>query len=139
HQNFDRTTSARVVWTSYQPEGEIDGYALVSEAMRSSQPDRCKEVETRWKDVCGEGVTLAQVLNARRTNRADGRYRRESSLPNFVAGAAFVFLEELPPPEDLAYAALAKGWAPLRDDLVRLDPVDDVDLGVNVTNSETSR
>jgi len=43
-----------------------------------------------------------------------------------------VFLEDLPPPEDLAYAALAGGWEPLRDDLLRLDTIDDVDLGVAV-------
>ena len=45
-----------------------------------------------------------------------------------MAGAAFVFLEDLPPAEDLALASLAKGSAPLREDLLRLDEIDDVDL-----------
>ena len=48
----------------------------------------------------------------------------------FVAGAAFVFLEELPPAEDLAYAALSQGSSPVLDDILRLDPIDDVDLSL---------
>jgi hypothetical protein len=47
-----------------------------------------------------------------------------------LAGAAFVFLQDLPPTEDLAFAALAGGWQPLRADLLRLDEVDEVDLGM---------
>ncbi|HKQ19924.1 MAG TPA: hypothetical protein VJW75_09285, partial [Candidatus Eisenbacteria bacterium] len=58
-----------------------------------------------------------------------GRYAREA-LPRFMAGAAFVFLEDLPPAEDLALTALSQDAAPLRDDLLRLDPIDDVDLGL---------
>ena len=88
-----------------------------------------KDVESRWRSVCGDATTIAQVIQARRSAGSSGRYARES-LPRFLAGAAFVFLEDLPPAEDLAYAALAQGSAPLRDDLLRLDAIDDVDLGV---------
>ena len=41
-----------------------------------------------------------------------------------------MFLQELPPAEDLAFAALAGGWQPLCDDLLKLDDVDEVDLGL---------
>jgi hypothetical protein len=136
HQRLERSQSARVVWTSYQPEGEIGSYSLVSETARSANPDRCRDIETRWKTVCGDGVTLAQVLEARRNTRDDGRYRHDS-LPRFIAGAAFVFLTDLPPAEDLAFAALARSSSLLRDDLMRLDAVDDVDLGVTVTSSDS--
>jgi hypothetical protein len=136
HQSMDRTTSARVVWTSYQPEGDLDAYSLVSDTYRAAHPDEARGVEKRWKDACGEGTTLQQVLQARRATRDDGRYRRDS-LGRFIAGAAFVFLEDLPPSEDLAFAALAKGSSVLRDDLRRLDPIDDVDLGVTVTSSDS--
>jgi hypothetical protein len=128
-QQDERTSSARVVWTSYTPEGDLGAYALVSETARTSDPERCKQVESRWASVCGAQTTLRQVLEARRSTRGGARYDR-NVLPRFVAGAAFVFLEDLPPGEDLAYAALANGWQSLRDDLVRLDAVDDVDLGV---------
>src|SRR5262249_43089057 len=38
-QSFDRATSARVVWTSYQPTGDLDAYALVSEPLRANDPE----------------------------------------------------------------------------------------------------
>lgn len=129
HQRLNRSTQARVVWTSYVPEGELDAYALVSDAVRAANPARAKDVETRWKDVCGEKTSVREVLEARRSQRTSGQYRRDV-LPRFIAGAAFVFLQDLPPVEDLAFAALAGGWQPLGADLQRLDDVDDVDLGL---------
>ncbi|HSQ59039.1 MAG TPA: hypothetical protein VLT84_01180 [Acidobacteriota bacterium] len=130
HRRVDRSTSARVVWTSHRLDGEPSSYSLVSEEVRQSNPKRARDVESRWESVCGAKTTLVQVLEARRAaSRSGGRYARES-LPRFAAGAAFVFLEELPPAEDLALTVLADGYAPLRDDLLRLDPIDDVDLGM---------
>ena len=135
HQRLPRSTSARVVWTSYVPEGELDRYALVADDVRESNPERAKDLETRWKNVCGEGVTLAQVLAARRQTRGDARYDR-GSLGRFAVGTAFVFLQELPPAGDLARAALTGGWQPLRAELARLDGIDDVDLGVALDHAE---
>ena len=138
-RHLDRSTEARVVWTSYEPVADVESYALVSETVRSANPARAKEVETRWKAVCGDGTTIAQVLQARLASDkgdSDGRYRKESALPRFVAGAAFLFMQELPPTEDLAYAAIAKGSVALRDDLLKLDAVDDVDLGVSVAGGD---
>jgi hypothetical protein len=128
-RHVDRSTMARVVWTSYRPEGDPASYSLVSETVRASDPNRARDVETRWKSVCGTATTLNQVLEARRAAGSSGRYAREA-LPRFMAGAAFVFLEDLPPAEDLALTALSQGYSPLRDDLLRLDPIDDVDLGL---------
>jgi len=139
-RHLDRSTEARVVWTSYQPEGDCDSYALVSDATRASNPSRAKEVETRWKAVAGDNTTIAQVLQARLASAKsenDGRYDRKSSLPRFLAGTAFVFMQELPPTEDLAFAAVAKGSTALRDDLLKLDPIDDVDLGVSVAGGDS--
>lgn len=138
HREFQRSTSARVVWTSYAPEGDLAHYALVSDEVRSSNPSRAKAIESKWAEVCGTGTTLRQVLEARRGSRDSGHYVREA-LPRFVAGTAFVFLQELPPAEDLAYAALARGWEPLHADLLRLDATDDVDLGVNVSTRDDGR
>jgi hypothetical protein len=130
HRRVDRSTSARVVWTSHQLDGDPSSYSLVSEEIRQSNPKRARDVESRWESVCGAKTTLVQVLEARRaSSRSGGRYVREK-LPRFAAGAAFVFMEELPPAEDLALTVLADGYAPLRDDLLRLDPIDDVDLGM---------
>lgn len=138
-RRLDRTTSARVVWTSYQPEADVASYALVSETTRSSNPARVKDVETRWKAVCGETTTIAQVLEARlasSNSSSNGRYGRDA-LPRFIAGAAFVFLQELPPVEDLALAAVAQSSGALRDDLLKLDAIDDIDIGINVASPDT--
>jgi hypothetical protein len=129
HGHAERSIMARTVWTPFMPVGDLSDYALVSDIVRAADPDKAKEMDTRWKSVCGENTTLRQVLDARRSTRSSARYRREV-LARFIAGAAFVFIEDLPPPDDLAYAALARGWEPLQADLVRLDSVDDVDLGV---------
>ncbi len=133
HRHFDRSTSARVVWTSFQPEGDPASYFLVSETVRGSNPDRAKDVEKRWTSVCGSATTLVQVLEARRKAGSSGHYVREE-LSRFAAGTAFVFLEELPPASDLALTVLAPGSAPLRDDLLRLDPIDDADLAMEGTH-----
>lgn len=136
HQSGDRSTSARVVWTSYNPEGDLGTYALVSETLRAASPDRARDIETRWKSVCGDQTTLRQVLEARRSTRSSGARYDRGVLPRFIAGAAFVFLEDLPPAEDLAFAAVARGWQPLQQDLLKLDATDDVDLGVALTGED---
>lgn len=130
HRHVDRATQARVVWTSYQPEGDPDSYALVSESVRATNPDRAKDVERRWASVAGNAVTLAEVLQERKRSATAPRSEHDA-LKSFATGAAFVFLQDLPPADDLAMAALQHGWDPLRDDLLKLDPVDDVDLGMS--------
>jgi hypothetical protein len=135
HRHVDRSTQARVVWTSSQIDGDPSSYSLVSETVRASNPDRARDVEARWASVCGNATTLVQVLEARKQAGPSARNPRET-LARFAAGAAFVFLEELPPAEDLALAVLSRGSAPLRDDLLHLDEVDDVDLGVEIPESD---
>jgi hypothetical protein len=124
-----RTISARVVWTAYSPVGSPDAYALVSEPARAADPERAKRVETRWKAALGDRTSLAQVLEAKRSHAGRSHDRRED-LGRLAAGAAFVLLEDLPSTEELALAALAGGWQPVYEDLLKLDPVDDVDLGL---------
>src|ERR1044072_76878 len=135
HQHAPRTTRARVVWTSFAPAGELANYSLVSDQVRTASPEHAKDVEMRWKTVCGETTTLQQVLAARREARGDSGYDR-GSLGRFMAGAAFVFLQDLPPAQDLALAAVKTGWQPLVQDLTRLDAVDDVDLGAAASTDE---
>ena len=136
HRHLDRATSARVVWTYDRFEGDPSSYSLVAEPVRAANPERAKEVESRWNDACGAGTTLVQVLEARQKAGSSGRYVKDA-LPRFAAGAAFVFLEELPPADDLALNALAKSSGPVRDDLLKMDAVDDVDLGVAIPDAAT--
>jgi len=135
-RHFDRTISARVVWTSYQPEGDPGSYELVSETTRASNPKRARDVETRWKSVCGDATTLGQVLEARRSTKGSGRGGREA-LGRIAAGAAFVFLEELPSSEELAFTALTENFSPVRGDLLKLDTVDDAEASAAVPEGRT--
>lgn len=136
HRHLDRSGSARVVWTSDRFDGDPSSYVLVSEPFRAAHPGRAKEIETRWSDACGAGTTIVQVLEARKNAGSTGRYARQA-LPRFAAGAAFVFMEDLPPADDLALAALTQSSRSVRDDLVNMDAVDDVDLGVVVPDAAT--
>ena len=40
HQRSRRSTSARVVWTLFAPEGDLGAYALVSDIVRAAEPAR---------------------------------------------------------------------------------------------------
>ena len=120
--------SARVMWTAYTPIDDASSYALVTDELRQGDPERAKQVETRWKATVGEGTTLAQVFQAKRgSSRAQDP---REVLGRFIAGAAFVMLEDLPSKEDIAFAALARNWRPVHRDLLAMDATDDVDLGV---------
>ncbi len=127
HRSAQRSTNARVVWTSFAPEGDLANYVHVSDETRASIPDRAKAIEARWKDTCGEGTTLRQVLEARRAARDGGRYDRGDA--EGFAGTAFVFLRWSCRRSTTCFTpALARGWEPLHADLLRLDATDDVDL-----------
>jgi hypothetical protein len=134
HDNSRRQTVAHALWTLYLPVGDLDSYALVSDAVRAADPDRANRIQSHWNAVCGEGTTLRAVLEARRGTQGSRRYSHDAR-PRLIAGAPFLFLEDLPPTGDLAYAALAGGWHPVLDDLAKLDQVDDVDLGAAVVDS----
>jgi hypothetical protein len=133
-QSDVRRLEARVVWTAYTPEGAPDEYALCSDEDREGDPERVKRLESRWHETVGESTTLSQVIEARVAGPRSGTSQTEV-VARFMAGTAFVFLENLPSTEELAFGAAAGGWRPIHRDLVRLDGVDDVDLGVAVAGS----
>ena len=120
-----QSMQARVIWTSYTPEAGPDTYALVTDQMRSGDPEYARKVEAKWISVVGEGTTLGQVLSAKTSK---SRMSSGEAVGRFLAGAAFVLLEELPSTEELTFGALAGGWRSVHGTLVELDGVDDVDL-----------
>jgi len=131
-----RTMKARTVWTAYSPEDGPDRYALVTDEIRTANPERAKQIESKWASVVGAGTTLGQVLDAKRAYR--GSNDRAGAVARFAAGAAFVMLEDLPSTEELTWAALANGWTSVHRDLVNLDGVDDVDLGAASASRTTN-
>jgi len=122
-----RSINARAVWTAYVPDGGPESYALVTDEMRRTNPDRCQQIESEWASVVGAGTTLAQVLEAKRTGARQSADPADV-LARYAAGATFVMLQDLPSTQDLAHAALAAGWQPVQHSLIQLDPVDDLDL-----------
>uniref|UniRef100_A0A832I0Y7 Tetratricopeptide repeat protein n=1 Tax=Eiseniibacteriota bacterium TaxID=2212470 RepID=A0A832I0Y7_UNCEI len=126
-ERVQRSLTARTVWTAFSPEGDLDHYALVAAPVRTADPARVRRVEARWKAVAGPTMGVRELLQAARASRGGARYRRDV-LPRFYPGASGpVFLDDVPPVEDLAFAALVHGWQPVLADLKRLDAVDDVD------------
>jgi hypothetical protein len=123
-----RSLTTRTLWTSTLPVGNTGDYALMPPAFRSSDSDGAKRIERRWKAVVGQKLSVKQVLERSRKERKRTRYRREY-LPSFYPGTTGpVFLNDLPPAEDLAFAALVHEWRVLHEALKRLDPLDDVDV-----------
>jgi hypothetical protein len=126
--------TARALWTVYVPQGSPSSYALISDPERSADPKRAQQIEKRWQAVAGEHTTLSDVLEAKRsTSREAGHGNPVTQL---MAGASFLLLEELPPAEDLTFAALSQAWRSVQQDLARLDAVDDVDLGLAVAGGD---
>jgi hypothetical protein len=127
-QDVRRTMTAHTLWVAGAPDGDLDAFALISDQVRQREPERASRVETRWKAVAGERTSVKDVLRGVRGAQGRRAYRREL-LPRFYPGAAGpVYLDDLPPAEDLAFAALIHTWEPVLDDLVRLDPLDTPDL-----------
>lgn len=120
--------AARTLWTSPVPGRDPGAFALLSDPVRAGEPERARRVETRWKAVVGERTSLPEVLRGVQGTRGRPAYRHDL-LPRFYPDATGpVFLDDLPPAEDLAFAALVNAWDPLLEDLVRLDAVDAPDL-----------
>ena len=133
-ESCPRTIQARAVWTAWIPDGDAGSYALVTEEMRSSNPDGCRQVESEWANVMGAGVTLAQVIDARRACLKKP-YDRTAAVTRFAAGAAFVMIQDLPSARELAQATAESGWQSVRQSLVKLDGVDDADVRTTAVSS----
>lgn len=122
-----REAVARAVWTSFQPQGGADEYALYPSDWRDRDRERCDSIDRRWKSNC-EGLTLPRFLERAKRDRSRGEYRRD--YRGEFAGGSPVFLNDLPPAVDLAYIALADLWKPVDQALERLDALDDADVPV---------
>lgn len=137
-ETIPRTLEAHAVWTDYIPEGDVGSYALITDEFRAADPDLARRIEFEWQSTVGAGTTLAQVLAAK---QASGRHApaRAAAPARYAAGAAFVFLDELPSATELAQAALAGSWPSVERSLAGLDGIDDIDLRAASTGESDSR
>lgn len=121
------TNVARTVYTAFQPQSNVNDYALCPPPIRAQSPERAKQVETRYKDVVGSSLPLPKLLERAKRDRGRTSWRPEYRNDFLAPSGTPVFLDDLPPAADLAFAALIPTWEKMRDELARLDAVDDVD------------
>jgi hypothetical protein len=111
---------ALTCFSNFRPAGPSDDYALVSPELKNSDPVAAKHVEERWKDTFGD-LSVPKVIEKTRSNSSRRRYRPEYANEFSGAGRTPIYLDDLPPADDLARMALAPGWRPIVRMLADLD------------------
>jgi hypothetical protein len=129
-KDANRTHHARTAYSSFQAQGSCDDYVLVPKiAGPHVDLQRAKQSEATWKSQMPGDVKLSAFLEKARKERGRREYEpryREWFYPN---ANPWVFLDDLPPAGDLAFAALVEEWKPMFETLKRLEPLDEVDAG----------
>jgi tetratricopeptide (TPR) repeat protein len=122
----ERGFSAHTVFTRFSPAGSCDDYCLAPPDWRDD--DRGKRVEKQWRSDFGSW-TLPSLLD--RARREPGRTRYESRHRSEFSAAGTstpVWLDDLPPVQELAHIALSDAWMPMVTMLRELDGKDDAEF-----------
>jgi hypothetical protein len=122
----ERGVAAHTVFTRFLPDGSCDDYAIAPPDWKDSE--RGSDREKEWHERFGSW-TLPSLLDQARRNpgrtRYEPRYRPEFSV---VGTNTPVWLDDLPPVEELAHIALADSWLPMVAMLRELDAKDDLEI-----------
>jgi len=121
------SVTARTVYTDFVPQGDCGAYALTSPELRDTDKQAAERVDKRWKDTVGRSYTLPKFLECAKRGHERRRYRNDYRSEFTDDSRPAVFLDDLPPVDDLVYVALGDVWKPLLEDLEHLDPVDVID------------
>ena len=111
--------TARTVWNSLDVSEHADQYAFAPPDWKRSQSGDWSAAESRWKDHYGDW-SVEHFLEAAHGAREHPAYRREDR-GRFVHAGHPVFMDDLPPREDLAYEALSILPGPITDALKKLE------------------
>lgn len=128
-QEGSREHRARTAYSSFQPQGSCDDYTLVPKVAGAHDLQRARQAEQSWKAEMPGEVKLSTFLDKARRERGRRRYQPEYREWFYPGAQPWVFLDDLPPAGDLAFAALIPEWKPFYDALRRLEAVDDADVG----------
>jgi tetratricopeptide (TPR) repeat protein len=124
HDSQQRSLVAHTVFTRFAPVGSCDDYRLVP----PGDDDRKRRIEKEWRDDFGSWNLPAFLERAR---REPGRTRYESRHRSEFAAAGTstpIWLDDLPPVEEMAHIALDDAWMPMLAMLRDLDGKDDPEL-----------
>jgi len=128
HRGEQKSLVARTVFTRFEPVGSCDDYCLVSPDLKAAEPERAKRVEQEWSGRFGSW-TLPRLLERARKDSGRTRYLPQYHSEFASAGTSTpIFLDDLPPADELATIALFDVWVPVLEVLRELDGVDAVDV-----------
>jgi hypothetical protein len=118
--------AVHTVFTRFTPEGSCDDYCLAPPEWKDS--DRGKRVEKEWRSAFGSW-TVPALLDRARKDPGRTRYQSQHRSEFSASGTSTpVWLDDLPPAEELAYVALSDAWMPMLALLRDLDGRDDVEI-----------
>jgi hypothetical protein len=117
HHEEEYVMRTRTFFTRFDAEGDCADYALASPELQGDATD----FDARWKGAFGSW-SVPELLECARRERGRSGYvpGYRSEFLGATAGRP-VFLDDLPPPEELVEAALTPSWGPIFDELLRLD------------------
>jgi len=122
----ERAFAAHTVFTRFSPVGSCEDYCLAPPDWKDG--DRGQRIEKEWRGDFGSWSLPALLDRARREpsrTRYESRYHAEFAS----AGTSTpVWLDDLPPVEEMAHIALSDAWMPMLAVLRELDGKDDGEL-----------
>jgi hypothetical protein len=122
----ERSLVAHTVFTRFSPVGNCDDYSLAPPEW--ARDDRGQRVEKQWRNDFGSWTLPALLDRARRDpgrTRYESRHRSEFSASGTSTP---VWLDDLPPVEEMVRIALDDAWMAMHATLRELDGKDDGDL-----------
>ena len=113
---------AHTVWSDRRVEGDPDDYRLCEPSLEKAHPDDARRIRDRWDEQFAPWSLSELIEHARRASPRSEYLRHQRPLFSRGYGGAIVYMDDLPPAEDLAALALADVWQPMLESLARLDP-----------------
>lgn len=110
HREPSTTAAARIVWTTFRPEQNVDHYALISPDDRRKDPKRAEAADARWRQEVGTWDLTDFMRHSREQREREQyspRYRGEFYVDTRERP---VWLGELPSESDMAFVALRDVW-----------------------------
>jgi hypothetical protein len=125
HRGEDVLAAARTVYTLFSADGSDEDFCVAPpEGFRPANLN-AERAQESWQESFGSWTVPKLLEHARAHRSGRTRYRpdfRAEFSPRTMTRP--VFLDDLPPADDLAYVALEDVWEPLFDSLRELDARD---------------